>query len=95
MAEDKWLNLEQLQEKYTGLAKSLYTENEIWHAPSMICHEAWIEHNMKTKSIMKYLKKIKYIMTKLGSRGIECYYQKKYIKKIENGKTEFLKVDRV
>ena len=47
---------------------------------------------MKTKKFLKIADKVVMMLNKLQIEGYQCFYRKGYIKRIKDGKTEFLKL---
>ena len=90
--KNNWLNVEELKIKRNELAKTLYSEEQLLFAPSIICYEAWKDYNMKTRKFLKIADKIVIMLNKLQIEGYQCFYCKGYIKRIKDGKTEFLKL---
>ena len=90
--QNNWLNVEELKIKRNELAKTLYSEEQLLFAPSIICYEAWKDYNIKTRKFLKIADKIVIMLNKLQIEGYQCFYYKGYIKRIKDGKTEFLKL---
>ena len=90
--QNNWLNVEELKIKRNELAKTLYSEEQLLFAPSIICYEVWKDYNMKTRKFLKIADKVVIMLNKLQIEGYQCFYRKGYIKRIKDGKTEFLKL---
>ena len=90
--QNNWLNVEELKIKRNELAKTLYSEEQLLFAPSIMHYEARKDYNMKTKKFLKIADKVVIMLNKLQIEGYQCFYCKGYIKRIKDGKTEFLKL---
>lgn len=90
--QNNWLNVEELKIKRNELAKTLYSEEQLLFAPSIMHYEARKDYNMKTKKFLKIADKVVMMLNKLQIEGYQCFYHKGYIKRIKDGKTEFLKL---
>lgn len=90
--QNNWLNVEELKIKRNELAKTLYSEEQLLFASSIISYEERKDYNIKTKKFLKIVDKVVMMLNKLQIEGYQCFYCKGYIKRIKDGKTEFLKL---
>ena len=86
------MNVEELKIKRNELAKTLYSEEQLLFASSIISYEERKDYNIKTKKFLKIVDKVVMMLNKLQNEGYQCFYCKGYIKRVKDGKTEFLKL---